>query len=78
MKLDKVLKVIGAIVAIIGIAAAVYFAVKKFVGKKEPEYFDDNDFFECDNELEILEVDDDEEESNEEKAEETTPENVSK
>lgn len=57
MNLKKFLKVIGAIVAIAGIAAAVYLAVKKLTDKKEPEYFDDNDFFECDNDLEIIEVD---------------------
>lgn len=56
MNLNKVLKIIGAIVAIAGIAAAVYFAVKKLTDKKEPEYFDDNDFFECDNDLEIIDV----------------------
>lgn len=56
MNLNKILKVIGAIVAIAGIFAAVYIAVKKLTDKKEPEYFDDNDFFECDNELEIIEV----------------------
>lgn len=56
MNLSKILKVIGAVVAIAGIAAAVYFAVKKLTDKKEPEYFDDNDFFECDNDLEIIDV----------------------
>ena len=56
MTLSKIFKIIGVIVAIAGIAAAVYFAVKKLTGKKEPEYFDDNDFFECDNDLEIIEV----------------------
>lgn len=56
MNLNKILKVIGAIVAIAGIFAAVYIAVKKLTDKKEPEYFDDNDFFECDNELEIIEI----------------------
>lgn len=56
MTLSKILKIIGVIVAIAGVAAAVYFAVKKLTGKKEPEYFDDNDFFECDNDLEIIEV----------------------
>lgn len=59
--LTKILKIIGVIVAIAGVAAAVYFAVKKLTGKKEPEYFDDNDFFECDNDLEIIEVADEEE-----------------
>ena len=28
--------------------------------RQEPEYFDDNDFFECDNDLEIIEVGNDE------------------
>lgn len=57
MNIKKILQVIGAIVAIAGLFAAVYLAVKKLTDKKEPEYFDDNDFFECDNELEIIEVD---------------------
>lgn len=56
MKLDKILKIIGAIVAIAGVIAAVYVAIQKLTDKKEPEYFDDNDFFECDNEIEIIEV----------------------
>lgn len=66
MNIKKILQVIGAIVAIAGIFAAVYLAVKKLTDKKEPEYFDDNDFFECDNELEIIEVDKAEEASAEE------------
>lgn len=56
MNINKILKVIGAIAAIAGLAAAVYIAVKKLTDKKEPEYFDDNDFFECDNEIEIIDV----------------------
>ena len=56
MNLNKILKIIGAIVALAGIAAAIYIAVKKLTDKKEPEYFDDNDFFECDNDLEIIDV----------------------
>lgn len=56
MNLNKILKVIGAIVAIAGVIAAVYIAIQKLTDKKEPEYFDDNDFFECDNELEIIDV----------------------
>ncbi len=56
MDFKKILKVISAIVALAAVAAAVYVAVKKFMGKKEPEYFDDNDFFECDNEIEIVEA----------------------
>lgn len=56
MNFKKILKVVSAIVALAAVAAAIYMAVKKFTGKKEPEYFDDNDFFECDNELEIVEA----------------------
>ena len=56
MNLNKILKIIGAIVALAGIAAAIYIAVKKLTDIKEPEYFDDNDFFECDNDLEIIDV----------------------
>lgn len=56
MKLSKILKVIGVLVAIAGLFAAAYFAVKKIMDRQEPEYFDDNDFFECDNDLEIIEV----------------------
>ncbi len=59
MKLSKILKVIGILVAIAGLFAAAYFAVKKIMDRQEPEYFDDNDFFECDNDLEIIEVADD-------------------
>ena len=59
----KIVKVIAIIVAIVGAAAGIYLAVKKLTEKKTPEYFDDNDFFECDNEIEIVEV-------NEEPAEE--------
>ena len=70
MNLGKIFKIIGVIVAIAGVAAAVYFAVKKLTGKKEPEYFDDNDFFECDNDLEIIEVAAEEEAPAEEPAEE--------
>lgn len=72
MNLSKVLKVIGALAALAGIAVAVYFAVQKFIGKKEPEYFDDNDFFECDNDLDIIEVEN-EEAPAEEPAEEKKP-----
>lgn len=56
MNLGKILKAIGAIVAIAGVIAAVYFAIQKLTDKKEPEYFNDDDFFECDNDLEIIEV----------------------
>lgn len=54
----KIVKVIAIIVAIVGAAAGIYLAVKKLTEKKTPEYFDDNDFFECDNEIEIVEVTD--------------------
>ena len=56
MNLGKILKAIGAIVAIAGVIAAVYFAIQKLTDKKEPEYFNDDDFFECDNDLKIIEV----------------------
>lgn len=56
MNFKKLLKVISAIVAIAGVIAAVYIAVQKLLARKEPEYFDDNDFFECDNEIEIVEA----------------------
>lgn len=73
MKLDKILKIIGAIVAIAGIIAAVYVAIQKLTDKKEPEYFDDNDFFECDNEIEIIEVKKEEAEVEEVPAKEEAP-----
>lgn len=73
MKLDKILKIIGAIVAIAGIIAAVYVAIQKLTDKKEPEYFDDNDFFECDNEIEIIEVKKEEAEAEEAPAKEEAP-----
>lgn len=63
----KIVKVIAIIVAIVGSAAGIYLAVKKLTEKKTPEYFDDNDFFECDNEIEIVEV-------TEEPVEEAAPE----
>ncbi|MCR5206921.1 MAG: hypothetical protein K6C14_00400 [Eubacterium sp.] len=56
MDFKKIAKIIACIAALCALAAAVYFAVKKLTEKKEPEYFDDNDFFECDNDLEIIEV----------------------
>ncbi len=67
MKFSKILKVIAVLVAIAGLFAAAYFAVKKIMDRQEPEYFDDNDFFECDNDLEIIEVE------NEAPAEEEKP-----
>ena len=77
MKLNKVFKIIAAIVALCALAAGVYLAIKKLTDKKEPEYFDDNDFFECDNNIEIIEatpVDEPEEEPAEEEAEEEAEE----
>ena len=56
--LKKLLKVVSAIVAIAAVAAAVYLAIQKLTAPKEPEYFDDNDFFECDNDIEIIEAND--------------------
>ena len=60
MNFKKILKIVAVIAALCAVAAAAYFAIKKLTGKEKPEYFDDNDFFECDNDLEIVEVDGDE------------------
>lgn len=68
-KLKKALKVFSIITAIVGIGAAIYLAVTKLKASQEPEYFDDNDFFECDNEIEVVEVKDDDAKT-EEKVEE--------
>ncbi|MBQ9517757.1 MAG: hypothetical protein IJR60_06730 [Eubacterium sp.] len=68
MTFKKICKIIAIIAAICALAAAAYYAVKKLTDKDEPEYFDDNDFFECNNDLEIVEVKDEpEEEPKEEK-----------
>jgi hypothetical protein len=56
MDFKKVIKFISALVAIAGLLAAVYVAISKLTAKKEPEYFDDNDFFECDNDIEIIDA----------------------
>lgn len=56
MDFKKIFKIISVIVALVGLAAAAYVAIQKLTAKKEPEYFDDNDFFECDNDIEIVEV----------------------
>lgn len=69
MDFKKICKIIAIIVAIAGLAVAAYVAVKKLTEKEKPEYYDDNDFFECDNDLEIIEVKEEEAEV-EEKAEE--------
>ncbi len=68
MNFKKIAKIVAIIVALVSLAAAVYVAVKKLTAKKEPEYFDDNEFFECDNEIEIVDV------SEEAKAEEAEEE----
>lgn len=73
MDFKKILKAISAIIALAAVAAAVYMAVKKLTGKKEPEYFDDNDFFECDNEIEIVEAKPEDTAVEEAPAEEETP-----
>ncbi len=58
----KICKFVAVIAALCALAAAAYYAVKKLTDKDEPEYFDDNDFFECNNELEIVEVEEEPEE----------------
>ena len=70
MDFKKICKIIAIIIAIAGLAAAAVIAIKKLTAKEEPEYFDDNDFFECDNDLEIIEVNEEEAEVEEKKAEE--------
>lgn len=65
MNISKILKVIGAIVAIAGAIAGIYFLVQKLTDKKEPEYFNDDDFFECSNDLEVIEVEDEKKEETE-------------
>ncbi len=60
MDFKKIAKIIAVIAALCALAAAAYFAIKKLTGSEKPEYFDDNDFFECDNDLEIVEVKDEE------------------
>ena len=72
MNFKKIIKVISVIAALVAVAAAVYVAVQKLTAKKQPEYFDDNDFFECDNEIEIVEVE------NEPEAEEAAKEEPKK
>lgn len=56
MNIKKIIKIIAVIATICALAAGAYIAFKKLTGTKKPEYFDDNDFFECDNELDIVEV----------------------
>ncbi len=80
MKISKIFKIIGGIVAVAGVIAAIYLAIQKLTDKKEPEYFNDDDFFECDNDLEIIEVEKDaaKEEKEEAPAEEPKKEAVPK
>ena len=54
------------------IGEASYKGLKEPHTLKQPEYFDDNDFFECDNEIEIVEVE------NEPEAEEAAKEEPKK
>ena len=58
-EIKKLCAFIGGIVAVAGVIAAIYLAIQKLTDKKEPEYFNDDDFFECDNDLEIIEVEKD-------------------
>ena len=68
MNLKKIAKIVAAIAALAAIGAAVYFLVKKLFPKKEVQYFDDSDFFECDDDVcEVIECD------NEQPAEEAAP-----
>ena len=83
MNFKKLLKVISAIVAVAGVIAAVYIAIQKLTAQKEPEYFDDHDFFDCDNELELVDATAEEakEEPKEEKkapAKKSTPKKAAK
>ncbi len=58
MNLKKIAKIVAAIAALAAIGAAVYFLVKKLFPKKEVQYFDDSDFFECDDDVcEVIECD---------------------
>ncbi|MBQ9229182.1 MAG: hypothetical protein IJ168_10190 [Eubacterium sp.] len=65
MDFKKIMKIVSVIAAVLALVAAAYFAFKKLTAKEEPEYFDDNDFFECDNDLEIVEVKEEAEEATE-------------
>lgn len=69
MDFKKIMKIVTAIAAIVALAAAAYVAIKKLTAKEEPEYFDDNDFFECDNEIEIVEVNEEQAETEKEEEE---------
>ncbi len=73
MNISKILKVIGAVVAIAGAVAGIYFLIQKLTDKKEPEYFNDDDFFECSNDLEVIEVEDEKKEEEEPAQKEAAP-----
>lgn len=78
MNFKKIAKVLAAIVALAAIGAAIYYAVTKLFPKKEVQYFDDSDFFECDDDLcEVIECEN-EEKPEEAKTEEKTAENPKK
>ena len=55
MKISKIFKIIGGFVAVAGVIAAIYLAIQKLTDKKAQEYFNDDDFFECENDHEIIE-----------------------
>ena len=55
MKLKKAIKIISIILGVLALAGGIYFAVTKLIAAKKPKYFSDNDFFECDNNLEVVE-----------------------
>lgn len=72
-KCKKAFKVFSILAAIAGIGAAIYLAITKLNAKQDPEYFDDNDFFECDNEIEVVEVKEEEAKEPEEKVVDEAP-----
>ncbi|MCC8023177.1 MAG: hypothetical protein LIO46_05280 [Clostridiales bacterium] len=50
--LKAILKLVGAIIAVAGVGAAIYLLIQRFTGdKKAATYYDDEDFFECDCDL---------------------------
>ena len=64
----KALKVIGAIIAVVGVIAAAYFAITKFLCKKDGCSCEECDDIYC------FDDDDEDEDENEEEADETTEE----
>lgn len=78
MNFKKFAKVLAALIALAAIGATVYYAVTKLFPKKEVQYFDDSDFFECDDDLcEVIECEN-EEKPEEAKAEEKPAEKPKK